>query len=409
VHILDRPVELAEHRRVEPDHIAVVSYHRIARLVGVMRIAVAFWLNQEFGRRILAGVHKFAHTQTNCEVSLLIRSEGQTARPPLDADGIVTSVSCYEVKAFRPGPELPIVTVWPAEQSRDWPIVRLDYAQAGAMAAEHLVSKGLPNITVLVHKGLIIGRELEEGARVAAANAGVNWVKPLKLGPARDNKALRDWLKDLPDGTGIIAAGDRDIQHTAAMAHEIDRAVPHDIAGLGIGDDPLLCLSSNPMQSSVSVHFERVGYLAAESLHKLITRKSIPQTTLVPPLGVISRGSTDFIRGGDRAVHDAMRHVRDHFTEPMDTASVAEAAGLARRTLEQRFRRITGHSVHAELVACRLDRARHLLSVTSMPIKAVAIESGYRSLEHFSRFFKKQVGVTPSEYRERSGEVTHGR
>ena len=373
-----------------------------------MKIAIAFWLNQEFGRRILAGIHEFARTQVNCEVLLLIRGQGQKTKVSPEVDGVVTSVSCYEVKAFKLRPNIPIVTVWGAEQNRDWPLVRLDYRQTGLLAAEHLLARGLRCVTGLTPQELVIGNELQRGLEDALTDANIELLPAPIVRSERDEQAIARWLKKLPEGTGIITLGDQTAKKVTETAKKVGRSVPEDIAVLGIGDDPIICLSTHPMLSSVSVPAERLGYLAAEKLHGILTGRTPPRTTLIPPVTITARGSTNFIRGGDHAVHTAIGFMRDHFTEPIDTESVASEVGLARRTLEQRFRRVLGHSVHTELVKCRLARARHLLAATDVPIKAVAIDSGYRSLEHFSRFFKKQVGVTPSEYRQRSSDVTHG-
>jgi len=39
------------------------------------------------------------------------------------------------------------------------------------------------------------------------------------------------------------------------------------------------------------------------------------------------------------------------------------------------------------------------LSVTSMPIKEIALELGYESIDYFSTLFKKQTGTTPGQFR----------
>ena len=43
--------------------------------------------------------------------------------------------------------------------------------------------------------------------------------------------------------------------------------------------------------------------------------------------------------------------------------------------------------------------ARRLLRYTDMQIKVIAYEIGYDDIQAFSRFFKKQEGISPSEFR----------
>jgi LacI family transcriptional regulator len=182
------------------------------------------------------------------------------------------------------------------------------------------------------------------------------------------------------------------------MAGDIGRNVPQDLAVMGIGDDHLLCLAPRPMLTSIAIPAERIGYLAAEVLCGALSGERAT-SLLVPPAAIVSRGSTAFVAGSDAAVHAALRFIRTHFTDKVNTLDIARHAGVARRTLEQRFRSVLGRSVHDELIRCRLERAKHLLVASRDPVKVIALESGYRSLEHFSRFFRKHTGVTPSSYR----------
>ncbi len=49
----------------------------------------------------------------------------------------------------------------------------------------------------------------------------------------------------------------------------------------------------------------------------------------------------------------------------------------------------------------RTDYAKRLLSTTNLTILEISYKLGYSSISHFSKLFKQEVGLTPSEYRER--------
>jgi LacI family transcriptional regulator len=79
---------------------------------------------------------------------------------------------------------------------------------------------------------------------------------------------------------------------------------------------------------------------------------------------------------------------------------VAEEVGVSRRTLERRFREVVGQSIAAEMMRLRLNRAKRRLAEGKVPLKTVAVESGFRSASHFCRVFTRVFGATPSRYRD---------
>jgi AraC family transcriptional regulator of arabinose operon len=66
------------------------------------------------------------------------------------------------------------------------------------------------------------------------------------------------------------------------------------------------------------------------------------------------------------------------------------------------YKRTFGVSCVADVINCRMNYAKGILSKTNMPISSVAEECGYKNDVHFMRQFKKYVDVTPSEYRKNS-------
>jgi AraC family transcriptional regulator len=68
----------------------------------------------------------------------------------------------------------------------------------------------------------------------------------------------------------------------------------------------------------------------------------------------------------------------------------------------RKFRLSTGQSPHAYLTLRRMERARHLLRETGMPLAQVAREVGYQTQAHFTGVFRRYVGLTPRTFRLRS-------
>jgi AraC family transcriptional regulator len=63
------------------------------------------------------------------------------------------------------------------------------------------------------------------------------------------------------------------------------------------------------------------------------------------------------------------------------------------------FRRHNGCSPGEYLRRIRVRRACRLLADTDRPLSAIAYDTGYADQSHFTRHFKRAMGVTPGEYR----------
>jgi two-component system response regulator YesN len=64
------------------------------------------------------------------------------------------------------------------------------------------------------------------------------------------------------------------------------------------------------------------------------------------------------------------------------------------------YKKETGQNFVEALTAIRMDKARSLLSSTSMKINEIAVSVGYQNSRYFWNIFKKANNCSPSEYRE---------
>jgi transcriptional regulator GlxA family with amidase domain len=81
--------------------------------------------------------------------------------------------------------------------------------------------------------------------------------------------------------------------------------------------------------------------------------------------------------------------------EPLSPEELAAYVGLSRRHLERLFRKHLGRSPAQYYIELRLERARHLLYQTDMPVLDVALASGFVSASHFSKCYRHMYGKTP--------------
>jgi LacI family transcriptional regulator len=81
-------------------------------------------------------------------------------------------------------------------------------------------------------------------------------------------------------------------------------------------------------------------------------------------------------------------------------ADLVRATPLTRRVLERRFRKVVGHTVHREIVRVRMQRVRQLLLETDLPMTVIARRTGFRHVEYLSAAFKRETGISPSQFRQ---------
>lgn len=95
--------------------------------------------------------------------------------------------------------------------------------------------------------------------------------------------------------------------------------------------------------------------------------------------------------------------------EPLSLVEISRYVGLSRRQVERLFRQGVGMSPARYYLEIRLDRARHLLMQSTMPIVDVAVACGFVSASHFSKCFREVYGHSPLAARmERDKEDQYG-
>ncbi len=96
----------------------------------------------------------------------------------------------------------------------------------------------------------------------------------------------------------------------------------------------------------------------------------------------------------------AMQWATDHLEETIRIADLAGRSNTSERTFIRQFDALTGMSPMKWLRYQRVDRAKELLEATSLPIPMVAQQAGLGSPANFRTHFHRQVGVSPSQYRD---------
>ena len=99
-------------------------------------------------------------------------------------------------------------------------------------------------------------------------------------------------------------------------------------------------------------------------------------------------------------IQDVLQYMAEHFAEQIDVDSVAHKFLISRSKLDRDFKQFTGITVHGFLDMCRLNQAKILLNYRpDMSVSEISSACGFSGETYFFPFFKKNVGMTPLEYK----------
>ena len=101
------------------------------------------------------------------------------------------------------------------------------------------------------------------------------------------------------------------------------------------------------------------------------------------------------------AVRKALIYIQHHFRETLTLDDAAASCGLSSNYFSECFSKGTGVTFQAYVQDLRLQFAKSLLKTTRLPVTEICFASGFNTLPHFERAFKKRFGGTPGDYRKR--------
>jgi AraC-like DNA-binding protein len=107
----------------------------------------------------------------------------------------------------------------------------------------------------------------------------------------------------------------------------------------------------------------------------------------------------DTVEANQTSVERAIRHMKEHFEEPLDLDEIARIAAVSKFHLVRVFDEVTGTTPHHFLACLRMQRAKKLLLSSESSVTDICMEVGYTSLGSFSKTFSELVGVSPQEFR----------
>ncbi len=106
-----------------------------------------------------------------------------------------------------------------------------------------------------------------------------------------------------------------------------------------------------------------------------------------------------FPNSTDSKIYSAVRYTNDNIDREITLKDAAEIASMAPTYFSRAFKKTMGQNFQDYLACNRLQQARYLLSDSPLSIAQIAENCGFLNANYFGDFFKKQTGLSPSEYR----------
>lgn len=293
--------------------------------------------------------------------------------------------------------------------------ISLDTANVGSLAATYFLKHDLFHFgfvpTVPMNDwSMSHYRSFQDELRRIGRN--VSLFKPAGTATRKDqvDRHLRTWLEKLPKPVALLTPSDRRGRDILDLCQEMKISVPFEVRVLSVGNDEIICDSCFPTLSSVMLHWQRGGFLAAEMLDQQLLRPMKERSFgTYDAFEIVSRDSTRHLVDAtgkslsghvtDNHVIQALEFIRINSGFCLQVDDVAKHVGVTRQWLEKRFRAELGKTVSDEIRQLRLERIKALLVETDLPIKRIAEMSGYLDINHLRMIFKKALNMSMVEYR----------
>lgn len=381
------------------------------------RVALLIESSRAYGRGLLAGIAQYV--RDHHAWSIYVEPHGLAEPPPdwlenWNGDGILARVTTPQMARMIRDTGIPAIDLRGATEGTNLPLVGLDSPAAARLAFEHLRERGFRHFGYCgLESGLY--RFLDQRAQAfihlveaagfschcfpdhheAATGQAVS-----KLSWDDRQQLLSEWVAKLPQPIGLFACHDTQGVELLNACRQCHIDVPDSIAVVGVDNDDVVCGLSDPPLSSVDSNTHEIGYRAASLLDQMMSGDiTLTGTTLIPPLGVVARRSTETLAIDDQQIAAVMRFIRNHACDGINVDDVVQNTSLSRSTLDRRFARYFGHSPSDEILRLRIERVKQLLIETTWSLPQIAHRSGFVHPEHMGVLFRRKVGQTPGEFR----------
>lgn len=336
---------------------------------------------------------------------------------------------------------IPSVAIMNATDDATVNFVGVDEEKGISLLVDHLLAEGHNTIGFAAFNASVVTRRRIAGYLAALRTHGIAVRPELVFGfdaakneflPAHITaragcttpaacRACADTIADhflmLSPRPAIICETDTLADHIISRAETQGISVPEDIAVAGFDNaktvshfGEVVDNKHHRMLTSVDQYLRAIASGAFSMVTGMIEGR-LPRTNnrrLIPPRLVVRRSSLKRSLNDDRSkdkyfMEEAKSYVQAHFTAPHIAGEIAAYFGMNRAYFFQKFKTLFGVNFTDYINRQRCDRALELLTKSTRSLTRVYLDSGYSSYDNFLKFFKRQLGMTPLQYRKKHG------
>ncbi|NQZ58438.1 MAG: DNA-binding transcriptional regulator [Lentisphaeraceae bacterium] len=378
----------------------------------VLHIALILNINKAYDRKIVAGVARYMREVGNW--SLYLEDDPLSKIPDFDnwaGDGIIADLDDLAVYNAVKDSSIPLVGFGggygPYCKGGKVPYIFTENTKIATMAAEHLLDRGFRRFGYCgapANSTNGWSRERREVFNTIVKEKGYSCSHFVGHSPSAKNwhksqDELKEWLSSLLLPIGIMSANDSIARHILEACQQLEIKIPEEIALIGVDDDEMMCELANPPLTSIIQGTDTLGYKAAELLDCMMKGEEVAIKTVIDPVGISVRQSTEILAIDDKLVAQALAFIRKEACYAILVEDVATHCDVSRSTLEKRFKSVMERSVHAEISIVQLKKAKELLIHTDLPLKRIFAMAGFSTIQYMSLKFKSESGMTPNQFR----------
>ena len=153
-------------------------------------------------------------------------------------------------------------------------------------------------------------------------------------------------------------------------------------------------MQKRPNLLKISIYFSKKNKKTRKK--SCFYQKNTIFATIITPNFYITMKKEDreFLKKVEKLVYEQMKQ------KHVNCDTVCESLGMTNQSLRRKILAITGQTGGKYLLTIRMKYAKDLLAKGRYAIGQVAMKCGYDDANNFSRTFKREIGMKPSEYAE---------
>ncbi|MBN1853029.1 MAG: DNA-binding transcriptional regulator [Pirellulales bacterium] len=377
------------------------------------RVAILPDFSEPYDREVMRGISRYVHEHG--QWSLYVPSDPDHRIAQLElwrGDGIIANTDDRRIaKAVQ---QLDVAVVgFGGGTGIQGPRIRYlatDNREIARLGAEHLLDRGFVRFGFCAMPRSARNQPWSEERarafqeRIERAGYGCSIFRDTEKVSRNWPELLRQlsaWIDSFEKPVGVMAAYDLRALHLLEACRHLELLVPDDVAVIGVDNDEQICDLAIPPLTSIIQGGARLGYAAAALLERMMSG-DVPADRgvfAVPPVGIVTRQSTDVLAIDDCQITAALRYIREHACDGIDVHDVVKQTTISRTSLEQRFKRALGRTLHDEIQRVQINHVKLLLQATDLPIREIATRAGFKYPEYLSNLFHRLTGQTLGEYR----------